>query len=198
MRPSKVAHILTKKLLNDLYWNKGLSQSQIAKKFSINQTGIWHYMKVFDVPVRPWRAKPIRNCIDCHNKLKWESSRKGCLRCGKCWYKFAVKENHPTFGRSSSWSVCSYNQINFKSSWEANFAKWCDLSEIKWQYEPKAFYLGGTTYTPDFYLPEFDCWIEIKGWWIGLAKKKFNFVKNHFDIRLKLFDERKLKQLGVI
>ena len=100
-------------------------------------------------------------------------------------------------------SRIKYNNTIFKSSWEANFAKWCDLSGIKWEYEPRPFILilnnKKTRYFPDFYLPEFDIWIEIKGRWQGKAKQKIKkFRKTYCNYKLEIFDFNKLKQLGVI
>jgi len=92
-----------------------------------------------------------------------------------------------------------YKTRYFRSSWEVNFAQWCDLSGIKWEYESKTFDLGYTTYTPNFYLPEFDLWIEIKGYWRTDAKKKFKkFLKVYKDINIEIFEQNKLEELGVI
>jgi len=159
-----------------------------------------------------------KRCIDCFGKSvsgrkhpNWHGGKPNCVNCGKkisdnrhvrcidCRGKYYSGKNHPMFGRIAfPPPKIKYNKIYFRSLWEANFAKFLDLSEIAWHYESKAFDLGTATYTPDFYLVDFDCYVEIKGRWQGLAKKKFNFVKNHFNIRLKLFDERKLKQIGVL
>lgn len=43
-------------------------------------------------------------------------------------------------------------------------ARQLDNAGIAWQYEPRRFRLSIGTYTPDFYLPEFDIWLEIKGY----------------------------------
>jgi len=86
-----------------------------------------------------------------------------------------------------------------KSSWEIVYAKWLDKQNIKWLYESKTFDLGNTTYTPDFYLPETEEYIEIKGYWRDDAKKKFNLFKKKFkDIKILIYNELKLKKLGVI
>jgi hypothetical protein len=58
--------------------------------------------------------------------------------------------------------------------------------------------LGNTTYTPDFYLPEFDCYIEIKGWWYKQAKLKFNKWKKVFQRIVLVLYKKQLKQIGVI
>jgi hypothetical protein len=43
-------------------------------------------------------------------------------------------------------------------------ARQMDEAGISWRYEPRRFRLSIGTYTPDFYLPEFDVWLEIKGY----------------------------------
>ena len=46
---------------------------------------------------------------------------------------------------------------------EGGFARDCDAAEVLWEYEPRTFHLSWCDYTPDFYLPEFGIWIEVKG-----------------------------------
>jgi hypothetical protein len=143
-----------------------------------------------------WKDKP--KCIDCGKTFS--RIKKGRLRCQKCRIKFYRGSIVFQFGKPAyhgKWT--SYKNIKFRSTWEANFAKWCDGSGIKWQYEPKAFNLGESTYRPDFYLPAFDCWIEIKGYWRNDAKKKVKlFYKKYSMINLKIFDKQKLQMFGII
>jgi hypothetical protein len=52
-----------------------------------------------------------------------------------------------------------------RSSWERKAAKALTKNGVQWQYEPRRFQLSdGTSYTPDFYLPEYNRWLEIKGY----------------------------------
>jgi hypothetical protein len=82
-----------------------------------------------------------------------------------------------------------YNNILFRSSWEVGFVKWCDKNNIKFFYEPKAFDLGeNKIYIPDFYLPEIDMWIEIKGWWRKKALNKVLLFKEKISPRLHIID----------
>lgn len=57
-----------------------------------------------------------------------------------------------------------YKGIKFRSRLEARWAVFFDSLGIKWLYEPEGFTLAdGTMYLPDFYLPDYDLWVEIKG-----------------------------------
>jgi hypothetical protein len=56
-----------------------------------------------------------------------------------------------------------YNNYRFRSRTEARWAVFYDTLGIKYEYEKEGFDLDGVWYLPDFWLPEQQCWIEIKG-----------------------------------
>lgn len=55
-----------------------------------------------------------------------------------------------------------YNGYKFRSRLEARWAVFFDAMNIKYQYEPEGFDLDGTYYLPDFYLTEYEIYVEIK------------------------------------
>lgn len=56
-----------------------------------------------------------------------------------------------------------YNGNYFRSRLEARWAVFFEAAGIKYQYESEGFDLGdGDRYLPDFYLPEFDHYLEVK------------------------------------
>lgn len=52
----------------------------------------------------------------------------------------------------------------FRSSFEADYARVCNFFDIKYQFQPKTFEWknGQCHYTPDFYHPDFDFYVELK------------------------------------
>ena len=57
-----------------------------------------------------------------------------------------------------------YNGTLYKSRLEAKWAVFMTLIGVKFQYEPEGYALSdGVWYLPDFWLPDMECWIEIKG-----------------------------------
>lgn len=118
----------------------------------------------------------------CANKLKSLNSPKTNLGKNKdnCeWFKQMSKKLK---GKKRSVTICKniaegnrratqqgkskyfYNGVFFKSIYELKFAQGLDRDGIKWEYVPKVFKLPHKIiYTPDFYLPEFDKWVEVKG-----------------------------------
>lgn len=73
-----------------------------------------------------------------------------------------------------------YNGYYFRSRLEARWAVFFDTLGIQYEYEPEGFKLSdGTMYLPDFYLPAFNYYVEIKGFNKHLRKdldKVENFV----------------------
>ncbi len=56
-----------------------------------------------------------------------------------------------------------YNGFRFRSRVEARWAVFFDAANIQYEYELEGFDIEGTRYLPDFYLPEYRRWVEIKG-----------------------------------
>lgn len=56
-----------------------------------------------------------------------------------------------------------YNNYRFRSRLEARYAVYFDALNIRYEYEKEGFELNGIRYLPDFWLPEYRYWVEIKG-----------------------------------
>lgn len=57
-----------------------------------------------------------------------------------------------------------YSGYRFRSRLEAKWAVFFDEIGVKYEYEPQGFDLGnGLRYLPDFYLPQFSYFVEVKG-----------------------------------
>lgn len=74
----------------------------------------------------------------------------------------------------------------FRSSWEANIARILDYENIEWKYEYKRFYFEDESnnvlsYQPDFYLPQFNKWIEVKGWFDEKSKIRIDKFEKEYE-----------------
>ena len=56
-----------------------------------------------------------------------------------------------------------YKDFKFRSRLEARWAVFFDALGLLWEYEKEGYEIDGLRYLPDFWLPELECWIEIKG-----------------------------------
>jgi hypothetical protein len=55
-----------------------------------------------------------------------------------------------------------YKGYRFRSRLEARWAVFFDAIGIKWEYEKEGYELDGIKYLPDFWLPEYCRWAEVK------------------------------------
>lgn len=74
--------------------------------------------------------------------------------------------------------------LSVRSSWEANFVRVLQIYKIEYQFEPTVFPFpikrGTKGYTPDFYFPGQDEWLEIKGYLDDKSKIKLKRFKRYF------------------
>ncbi len=95
----------------------------------------------------------------------------------------------------------------FASPAELECAKVLDYYGVAWEYEPRTFVLerdeaGRVTeaFTPDFYLPEQDLYVEITAMKQSLVTRKNRKVRKlrerYPGVRIKLFYRRDLERLA--
>ena len=86
-------------------------------------------------------------------------------------------------------------------------AKVLDYHGVPWEYEPRTFVLeadedGRITeaFTPDFYLPEQDLYLEVtfmKQTLVTRKNRKLRKLKERYpDVNIKLFYKRDIERLG--
>ena len=54
--------------------------------------------------------------------------------------------------------------MDFRSTWEANYARYLNSIGVAWKFESITLDTPHGSYNPDFYLPQFNTYIEIKGY----------------------------------
>ena len=91
--------------------------------------------------------------------------------------------------------------VRFAHNTEHQFARLLDFYRIEWVYEPREFVLGWdrhgnptSAFAPDFYLPEFDLFIEITTMSQRLVTKKNRKVRLlrrlYPEVNCKIFYQR--------
>ena len=92
----------------------------------------------------------------------------------------------------------------FRSAWEANVARLLNFLNINWLYEYKRFDFyneenGILSYQPDFYLPQYNKWIEVKGWMDDKSIKRLSLFNEYYPYEYKnlfLIDEAEYKKIN--
>jgi hypothetical protein len=95
----------------------------------------------------------------------------------------------------------------FANRIELECAKVLDYYGIPWEYEPRTFVLGRdaqgrvtSAFTPDFYLPEQDLYVEVtvmKQSLVTRKNRKLRKLRERYpDVRVKLFYKRDIERLA--
>jgi hypothetical protein len=74
-----------------------------------------------------------------------------------------------------------YKGTRFRSKLEASYAKTLDSLHVRWTYETNGYHLGKTKYLPDFWLPDINTFLEVKGPAIPGAEKAEALAKAVHD-----------------
>ena len=170
-------------------WNKGLTKDNDER-----------VRKNADSIANGYKTGRIKNWCDGLTKDTDERLLKLSNKVSKT-VLFKVKNDtwHNSFGKSK---IVKYNNIDFHGHWEVEFAKYLDNLQIGWvrntdkfkyKFDNKTRY-----YTPDFYIPNLDLYIEIKGYptekdfckWNSFpADKKLNIYFGDELYDLNIIDE---------
>lgn len=92
----------------------------------------------------------------------------------------------------------NYNGINLQGTWELAIAKKLDQFLISWiKTKEKRYILEYIddnkklhSYNPDFYLKDYNCFLEIKGYWWGKDKRKMELVmQQNPNVKIKIIEK---------
>jgi hypothetical protein len=93
-----------------------------------------------------------------------------------------------------------YRDVPFRSTYEVRAAQSFDRLGMRWEYEPKRFDLGGSyTYLPDFYLPDEDMYVEVKGYYgPKSAETMSRMFEAHPDVSVAILQRLQIEALEVV
>ncbi len=100
----------------------------------------------------------------------------------------------------------SVGECAFAHKSEEEFARFLDFYDIQWRFEPACFPLRRDatgrvleSFTPDFYLPEFDLYVELttmKQRLVTRKNRKLRLMRRLYpDVRVKIFYGRDYRKL---
>lgn len=111
---------------------------------------------------------------------------------------FAIKS---MLNRSNRFSVKHWKtseDFEVIGSWENKVVEFFNSMQIDYVYSPARIILPNDKgYYPDFYLPDQDLWIEVKGQWIEDAREKWELFHSIYP-NSELWDKAVLKKKGIL
>lgn len=167
-------------------YKEGMSIRGIRKKYSCS------YLKVKNA-----LGDNVRSYSEAA-KLAHKKNPDAYLHSEETKQKISKKLSINNKGGRCKWYTVSDQKV--QGTWEKELAELFVEHDIKWEkikvnshtFEYKC--TNGVTrrYTPDFYLKDFDMYIEVKGYWWGNDKEKVNSVLNSHNINLKVLNDKTL------
>ncbi len=109
-------------------------------------------------------------------------------------------------GQSGFKNIKNYNCKNIldeefivRGTWELKFAQWLNSKNIIWKRKIYFNYYDGEinrTYIPDFYILKENIYVEVKGYFKELDKKKMKLVVNQNNIKIMMCFKRHINNLN--
>jgi hypothetical protein len=173
-------------------WKKAISNK---KKSASNQ-----YIKAEKLGVpKPIMSEETRKKLsDAGKKQVWDKEKR---KKHSLIMSNAVKRNPDSYTKNN---VCGrvklyeYNGIKLKGKWELRTAQWLDENKVKWENEsnPQPYYWNDNwhLYFPDFYIPDHNLYIEVKGYKTVRDDAKWS----QFKEKLVIIDSNIMKILNDI
>lgn len=150
-----------------------------------------------EAQIKKWKNPVIRKkMLDSHRLLRQTPEWRAKVSMGlkKRW-----KENPPKCISRKYIIKSNKGNIVLRSSYEREFVRYLDENKINWEYEPKTFILktySNRVLIPDFYLKEYDLWVEIKGYFWHDAKEKWNaFCDEYSNLKKIILFKKDLNNL---
>lgn len=113
--------------------------------------------------------------------------------------KLSERQSLQNSGGRSKWF--EVNGVKVQGTWERDVAIKLNEMCVEW-VKPKTnkfifkYEMDGKirSYSPDFYLPEFDVYLEIKGYWWGRDREKMDLVASQYpDKRIVIVEKREFE-----
>lgn len=104
------------------------------------------------------------------------------------------KKKKKLWSKQSLYERKDGSKVLMDSTWEVAMAERLDHLKISWERreDMKLPYLSKSgrkrNYIPDFYLPEYNTYIEVKGYWTDAARHKMNSVQGTNSVKIVILE----------
>jgi hypothetical protein len=174
---------------------------------------VWN-QKVCSIKCQDYLGNHIYNsieftCKQCGNKFKRPSrqnrKRQETYYCSaECNAKglgkqtSAAMRTNKRYGNYYCKGIINKKEYHFRSGWELKTAVYLENQGLTWSFEPITFETDEGGYIPDFYVKEWDLYLEIKGERFREGIKKFNYCKQKEPDRFILWGKKELQERGIL
>lgn len=126
----------------------------------------------------------LRNSINAAKvtREQFKNGRKNSPMSEENKRKLSERQSLNNTGGKSKWYIVANQKV--QGTYEKQFAEKLEMENIEWYKISTSnhifrYFIDGKekSYAPDFWLPKFNMYVEIKGYWWGDDENKMNIVK---------------------
>lgn len=160
------------------YFNSTLSLEKIADKLETNRHNVTKWFTYFFGKEKTKDRNESVRCFIISSKAAKN-------------FPYGPTVQHPKYVDNLG------RNFKFRSKLEHIFAKWLDKNEVVWEYENKTFPYTTVEgkirhYTPDFYFPEFNFYIELKGRVFKNTEYKIKQTEKEHNIKIYILWQKEV------
>jgi len=149
--------------------------------------------------IKLWQDPIYREKVISSLKETFKNPEVIAKRSGKNSHRYGVIPSH---GKKTYEILTPFQGLKKMFHWDYLLAKYMNEIDAPYLYEPQAFPIKinerDYTYTPDFFIPNLNIFIEIKGYWRGLGKEKSEeFLKSYPEHNYVVWFGKDLQNLGI-
>lgn len=106
----------------------------------------------------------------------------------------AKRKKQKLWSKVSIYTTVDGHEVQMDSTWEVAMAKKLDELGVKWTRDESLVLEYRTIrdrkrrYIPDFFLPDYDLYIEVKGYWTDAARHKMIDVQKRNPVKILILE----------
>jgi hypothetical protein len=152
---------IPKEILYKLYWEEKQHPKVIADKYSCSITTVVKNMQKYGIPLRTKSESRLGDLNPIYNVGHTNEAKQ---KMSSAFLNGRKRGYSGNWGKVSKYNTPNQGVVTMRSSWEVRLADYLSTSYEYWLYEPEVFKLTDLiSYKPDFYLPNRNIYIEVKG-----------------------------------
>lgn len=172
-------------------YDSGMSWRELEKFYGVTQQSIANARRRGDLVT-------TRNLSEA-TKLTYQNGRAASIPNKEFCENLSLQQSTQNRGGRCKWFLVS--GVKVQGTWERNVAEKLNELNIKWEKIrtfPFVYIKDNKThrYSPDFYLPDYNCYLEIKGFWFGEDRIKMDLViDQNPDKKIVIIEKDKYERL---
>lgn len=184
---------IPKEDIRRMYWDEEMHPSQIADKYGVHKMTITNKMKTYGIPTRTKSESRMGELNPLYRVGHTKESKK---KMSDSYLNGRTVGFNTHWGKNIKYCTLHQGEVTMRSGWEVKVADYLTSKGLDWFYEYEWLELDSLNYLPDFYLPELNTYIEVKGRMKPEDLIKFNEARKYVNILL--WDGTELLKLGII